>query len=92
MAWAAVEWAYGMQVLSFAVKPRALWVAAHHLELTGRMDGVWSALLNAVADLVSGNEADYDSRRYTQPQTRPATAASGFAWAMYCLGLAACAR
>lgn len=52
-----------LQVLSFAVKPRALWVAAHHLELSGRMDGLWSALLNAVADLVSGNEADYDSRR-----------------------------
>ncbi len=52
------------QVLSFALKPRALWVAAHHLELTGRMDGLWSALLNAVADLVSGNEAELDARRY----------------------------
>ena len=52
-----------LQVLSFAVKPRALWVAAHHLQLSGRMDGLWSALLNAVADLVSGNEAEYDFRR-----------------------------
>ena len=52
-----------LQVLSFAVKPRALWVAAHHLVLSGRMDGLWGALLNAVADLVSGNEADYDTRR-----------------------------
>lgn len=51
------------KVLSFALKPRALWVAAHHLELTGRMDGLWSALLNAVADLVSGNEAELDARR-----------------------------
>lgn len=55
-----------VQVLSFAVKPRALWVAAHHLELTGRMDGLWGALLNAVADLVSGNEAEVDVRRYAQ--------------------------
>ena len=29
------------------------------------MDGLWSALLNAVADLVSGNEAEVDARRYT---------------------------
>ena len=29
------------------------------------MDGLWSAMLNAVADLVSGNEAEADSRRYT---------------------------
>ncbi len=28
------------------------------------MDGLWSALLNAVADLVSGNEAELDARRY----------------------------
>lgn len=56
------EW---LQVLSFALKPRALWVAAHHLDLSGRMDGLWSALLNAVADLVSGNEAEVDARRYT---------------------------
>ena len=55
--------ALDLQVLSFAVKPRALWVAAHHLQLSGRMDGLWSALLNAVADLVSGNEAEYDFRR-----------------------------
>lgn len=54
----------GLQVLSFALKPRALWVAAHHLDLSGRMDGLWSALLNAVADLVSGNEAEVDARRY----------------------------
>ena len=53
----------GMQVLNAALKPRALWVAAHHLELSGRMDGLWSALLNAVADLVSGNEAEVDARR-----------------------------
>ena len=52
-----------MQVLNAALKPRALWVAAHHLELSGRMDGLWSALLNAVADLVSGNEAEVDARR-----------------------------
>lgn len=52
-----------MQVLSLALKPRALWVAAHHLDLSGRMDGLWSALLNALADLVSGNEAEVDARR-----------------------------
>lgn len=51
------------KVLSFALKPRTLWVAAHHLDLSGRMDGLWSALLNAVADLVSGNEAEVDARR-----------------------------
>ena len=50
-------------MLSSALKPRALWVAAHHLELSGRMDGLWSALLNALADLVSGNEAEVDARR-----------------------------
>lgn len=55
-----VRW---MQVLSLALKPRALWVAAHHLDLSGRMDGLWSALLNALADLVSGNEAEVDARR-----------------------------
>lgn len=51
------------KVLSLALKPRALWVAAHHLDLSGRMDGLWSALLNALADLVSGNEAEVDARR-----------------------------
>lgn len=38
-------------------------MAAHHLDLSGRMDGLWSALLNALADLVSGNEAEVDARR-----------------------------
>ena len=48
-------------------------MAAHHLELSGRMDGLWSAMLNAVADLVSGNEAEADSRRYTHGLADAAT-------------------
>ena len=53
-----------MQVLSAAVKPHALWVAAHHLELSTRADGLWSGLLEAVADLLAGNDAELDVRRY----------------------------
>ncbi|KAK9811481.1 hypothetical protein WJX72_004659 [[Myrmecia] bisecta] len=51
------------KVLSAAVKPRALWVAAHHLELAARLDNKWTFLLQAVGALLGGNEEDVKTRR-----------------------------
>ena len=45
-----------MQVLSPAVQPRALWLAARHVPLKAVLDGQWGALLKALADALSGNE------------------------------------
>lgn len=50
-------------MLSAPVKPRALWVAAHHLELSTSADGLWAGLLEALAELVSGSEADSEAAR-----------------------------
>lgn len=52
-----------VQVLSPAVQPRALWLAAHHASLGAALDGAWAGLLKALADALSGNEDATWARR-----------------------------
>ena len=61
-----LKWVYrmGAQVLSRAVQPRALWVAAHHLELAPSMDAAWLAALAALASGLSPLDDPAKSRRH----------------------------
>lgn len=54
---------FGVQVLSPAVQPRALWLAAHHAPLGAALDSAWAGLLRALADALSGNEEAVHARR-----------------------------
>lgn len=52
-----------VQVLSPAVHPRALWLAARHVPLRAALDGQWAALLKALADALSGEEDNVRRRK-----------------------------
>ena len=54
---------WDVQVLSPAVKPRALWVAAHHLQLSGRLNHNWVNLLQAMSSQLEGKERELEFRR-----------------------------
>ena len=42
----------GLQALSSAVQPRALWIAAHHAELKGKLPGNWGNMLDGIDQLL----------------------------------------
>lgn len=44
------------QAVSPAVQPRALWVAAHHVELTGAADAGWVYLVRALSGALACEE------------------------------------
>ncbi len=58
---------FGVQVVSPAVQPRALWVVAHHWQAAPRMDAGWMHLLRALAAALSGNEDAVNARRRAWP-------------------------
>ena len=58
-----IHWLLTVQVLSPAVQPRALWLAARHVPLRAALDGQWAALMKALTDALSGNEEAVRRRR-----------------------------
>ncbi|KAK9845774.1 hypothetical protein WJX81_002133 [Elliptochloris bilobata] len=62
------------KAVSPAVQPRALWVAAHHVELSGAADAGWVYLLRALGSALAGEE---DAARATRNRAGRAAAAEG---------------
>ena len=43
--------------------PRALWIAAHHADLRGKLPGNWDNLLDCVEQLLANSISDEGVRR-----------------------------
>jgi len=77
--WGMGEWNGWLQALSSAVQPRALWLAAHHYELSPTLDPGWAHLLQGLSTSLGVHDDDAKTRRYVlvlhAPQVSPTSPA-----------------